>query len=362
MRKFFIEHGLRGLYGCSRNKSVLICAISVIRVPSLLIFMLLSQAIYSQPKFSEIAVKPGAFSRMGFGARGIGMGNAMSAVTEGNLVSYYNPALSVFQKGNSFQTSYSFLSLDRSLNFLNFTRKFDFYSSKDSLLENPEPRSSAGISAGIINSGVGKIDGRDNNGLQTGELSTSENQFFIGLANRFSKKFALGINAKLYYYKLYEKISSTGIGVDIGALYVVNEQFTVSLMLSDLNSKYKWDSAPVYGQDGRTTEDKFPLLKKLGIGYANKEAKIIAGLEFENSNAGTNVIRLGIEYNLYENLFLRVGVDQFDLSNKDRPAKPALGFSYFRNLGDIIIGVDYAFMIEQYSSHDRHIVGVNINF
>jgi len=199
--------------------------------------------------------------------------------------------------------------------------------------------------------------------LKTGELSTSENQFFIGVANRFSKKFSIGINAKLYYYKLYEEISATSVGLDIGALYKVNEMFNVALMVSDINSKYKWDSGPLYGTDGgATTEDKFPLLIKIGIGYSNKENRMTAGIEYENSDANANIVRLGIEYNIYESLFLRGGVDQFDLSNKDRPAKPALGFSYSSKFGDIIIGVDYAFMIEQYSPHDRHIVGVNINF
>ncbi len=328
----------------------------------ILIFIIIIQVISAQPKFSEIAVKPGAFSRMGFGARGIGMGNAMSAITTGNLVSYYNPALTVFQEGNSFQTSYSFLSLDRSLNFLNFTRKFDFYSKKDSLIENPEPRSTAGFTIGVINSGVSKIDGRDNQGLKTGDLSTSENQFFIGLANRFSKKLAIGLNVKLYYYKLYEEISTTGVGLDVGALYKVNEQFNVVLMVSDINSKYEWDTSPIYGQDGRTTEDKFPVLMKIGIGYQNSEEGIVAGIDYERSNAKTNVIRVGIEYNIYENLYLRGGVDQFDLSNQDRPAKPALGFSYFSNFGDIVIGIDYAFIVEQYSPQDRHIVGVNVNF
>jgi len=367
MIKKMIEHTClpdrQGLHRFSRIfKSVLIRVISVIRVPSLLFFLITSQIAYSQPKFSEIATKPGAFSRMGFGARGIGMGNAMSAVTSGNLVSYYNPALGVFQEGNSFQTSYSFLSLDRSLNFLNYTKKFDFYSKKDSLVENREPRSIAGFTAGIINSGVSNIDGRDNNGLQTGDLSTSENQFFIGLSNKFSKKFALGINAKIFYYKLYDEVSSGGFGIDIGALYVLNDEYTISFVISDINSKYKWDTSPIYGQDGMITEDKFPLLMKTGVGYRNKELKITAAAEFERSDAKTNVVRLGIEYNIFENLFLRGGVDQFDMSNSDKPAKPALGFSYFKNFDNIVIGVDYAFMIEQYSPQDRHIVGVNVNF
>ena len=326
------------------------------------VVILFSQILLAQPKISGLASEPGAFSRIGFGARGIGMGNAMSAVTTGNLVSYYNPALTVFQEGNSFQTSYSFLSLDRSLNFVNFTRKFDFYSKKDSLNENREPRSTAGVTLGIINAGVSNIDGRDNNGLKTGELTTSENQFFVGLANKFSKKFALGINAKVFYYRLYDKVHSSGFGLDIGALYVVNDQYTVSFVVSDINSKYKWDTSPIYGQDGTSTTDNFPVLMKAGVGYRNKELKLTASAEFERSNVKTNIVRFGIEYNIYENLFLRGGLDQFDLSNFDSPAKPALGFSYFETFDNIVIGIDYAFMIEQYSPQDRHIVGLNVNF
>jgi hypothetical protein len=325
------------------------------------ILFLFSTVIFAQQKFTEINSSVGAFSRIGFGARGIGMGNAMSAVTAGNLVSYYNPALSPFQENNSVQTGYSFLSLDRSLNFLSFTRKFDFYSAKDSTLDR-KPTSTAGISAGIINSGVSGIDGRDNNGLPTKELSTSENQFFLSVSNRFSEKLSFGIAVKFYYYKLYEEISSSGLGLDIGALYKVNNNWNVSFVISDLNSKYDWDTSPIYGQEGLSTTDKFPIRKKLGVSYNHPELKFITAIEFENSNAGTNLIRLGVEYNIYENLFLRGGLDQFNLSNTDAGIKPSLGFSYAKSFGSWVVGVDYAFMVEQYSSSDRHIIGVNFNF
>lgn len=331
-------------------------------IKSCLLIVLLGLNGIAQPKFSSISSLPGSFSRMGFGARGIGMGNAMSSVVEGNLVSYYNPALIVHQENNSFQTSYSFLSLDRSLNFLNFTKRFEFYSKKDSLIESPKPRATAGISVGIINAGVSKIDGRDNQGIKTGNLSTSENQFFIGLANRFSDKFSIGIAVKFYYYKLYEEITSSSVGFDIGALYKLNENWIVSAMISDINSKYKWDTAPVYELQGSTTEDKFPILKKAGVSYRNKNLGFIASVEFENSNAETNILRFGAEYNVIENLFLRGGIDQFNISNKDFAPKPALGFSYFKEFGSMTFGVDYAFMIEQYSPYDRHIIGLSVNF
>ncbi|MEJ5262235.1 MAG: hypothetical protein WHT45_06115 [Ignavibacterium sp.] len=336
--------------------------LSVTKNILLILFLLLSSVVsnFAQPKFSEMAVKPGAFSRMGFGPRGIGMGNGLTSLTEGNLVAYYNPAASVFQEGNSFQTGYSFLSLDRSLNFLSFTRRFEFRSSKSENLG--RPASVAGLSAGIINSGVSKIDGRDNNGLKTKELSTSENLFFLGVANKFSDKFALGLTVKLYYYKLYEQVTTTSVGLDIGALYRFNDNFNFSFVLADLNAKYKWDTSPIYGQQGLSSENEFPLLKKFGVRYYNPEYKFLIVTEFENSNAGTNIIRFGGEYNIYEGLYLRAGVDQLNLSNDDWAVKPAAGFSYLYKIDDYIVGIDYAFMIEPYSSSDRHIIGVNFNF
>lgn len=328
----------------------------------IIILSLSSIAIFAQPQFSELASRVGAFSRMGFGARGIGMGNAMSAVTTGELVSYYNPAVTVFQQNNSVHAGYSLLAVDRNLNFLSFTRHFDFYSKKDTATVNRKPRYSAGVSAGIINAGVTNIDGRDNNDLPTGELSTSENQFFLAFANRFSEKFSAGITAKFYYYKLYEKVTTTSFGIDIGAIYRINEQFTISAAIMDINSKYKWDTSPVYETDGVITQDKFPNLKKIGLSYFNKNLGLLAAIEFENSSAKTNILRGGAEYAIFENFFLRGGIDQFNLSNSDWSVRPSCGFSFYKAFGNLNVGVDYAFVIEQYSSSDRHFVGLTFNF
>lgn len=313
----------------------------------------------AQPEFTGINGMPGAFSRMGFGARGIGMGNAMSAVTSGQLVSYYNPALGSFQKGNSFQTSYSILSLDRSLNFLNFTRQFAIGKSKT---DETKPRSYVGLSVGIINAGVSNIDARDSQGIKFADLSTSENQFFVALSNRFSEKLSLGVAFKFFYYKLYEQVTSSGLGFDIGAVYSFNENLNLSLVISDLNSSYEWDTGSVYGSAGNSTKTKFPLLKKFGVSYRFSEPNIIAALEIENSNQGTNIIRGGAEYNIFENLFIRGGFDKFNLSNFDDPVRPSFGFSYFYPIDGVKIGVDYAFVMEPYSSGDQHIIGVNVNF
>jgi len=329
---------------------------------SILILLIFSGIISAQTQFSGINSRPGTFSRMGFGARGMSMGNAMSAVREGNLVSYYNPALSVFQKGNLFQIGYSILSLDRSLNFLNYTKRFKFGKKKSN--QNISAESNfAGLSIGLINSGVSNIDGRDGSGNKLGELSTSENQFFISFAKRFSGKLAFGISLKFYHYKLFEDITSSGLGLDIGALYLLNKNITVSFVLSDLNAKYKWDTSSIYGQDGNTSTDKFPLLKKIGVSYMIKNPNIIAAIEFESSNAGTNYLRGGIEYNIHTNLYLRAGLDKLNFSNFSTPVRPSLGFSYLYNHADWTLGFDYTFVYEPYSLfNDQHVLGLTFNF
>jgi hypothetical protein len=326
-----------------------------------LLFLLASLTTLAQSEVSKISSRPGAFGRMGFGARGMGMGNAMSGVIHGNISSYYNPALSPFQSGNSFQTGYSFLSLDRSLNFLSFTKNFEFGKRKDSE-GNVKPRSTAGLSIGLINAGVGKIQERDNQGNLTDELSTSENMAYLGLSTRFSDKVAIGVTIKFFYYKLYEDLTSTGVGLDIGALYLLNDNITLSFLFSDLNSKYEWDSNELYGQNGTSITERFPVRKTFGITYKLNEPNIILAAEVENSNAGTTYIRFGAEYNLYEGLFVRGGMDRLNLSNSDFPVRPSLGFSYFYNWNSVKLGVDYAFVVEPYSSSDQHIIGLTINF
>jgi hypothetical protein len=326
----------------------------------IVIFVLVS-SIQAQSQFAEISSLPGAFSRMGFGARGMGMANAMSAIKDGNLVSYYNPALVVFQEGNSFQTSYSMLSLDRHLNFLNFTKRFQF-GKKEMSDGTIVPKSIAGFSVGLINSGVSNIDGRDYDGTPTGNLSTSENQFFVAVANKFSDKFAIGIAFKFYYYKLVEDVKASGVGLDVGAIYSISDAMALSFVVTDLNSKYEWDTGNIYGSSGSISKDKFPLLKKIGISYKFDDPKIIAAVEFESSNAGTNYLRFAGEYNIFENLFLRGGLDRLNFSNFDFPVRPSFGLSYFYTINSIKFGFDYAFVFEPYSSSDQHIVGINVNF
>ncbi len=65
---------------------------------------------------------------------------------------------------------------------------------------------------------------------------------------------------------------------------------------------------------------------------------------------------------VFEQLFLRGGIDRISISNFDIPMRPSFGFSYSQFISGLKIGVDYAFVLEPYSSHDQHIIGVNVVF
>src|SRR5437870_9627008 len=105
----------------------------------LILFLISSCTAYSQ-----IGGYAGSFTRMGFGSRGISMGNAMTSVTKGDVLGYYNPALSSFQNEHLINLSYSFLSFDRTLNFVSYTKNFKL----------PKQESGgAGITISWINSG-----------------------------------------------------------------------------------------------------------------------------------------------------------------------------------------------------------------
>ncbi len=290
----------------------------------------------------------GAFSRMGYGARGMGMGNALVAVNSGDISTYYNPALASFSAKKTAAATVGILSLDRSLNFLNYTQPI---------------HPAGGFSLGLINAGVSKIDGRNSDGVHTEDYSTSENQFYLAFANRMTENLSLGVAVKMYYSKLFEEVSSSTVGFDIGGVYQVIPGLTIGASLQDINSKYNWNTSDVYGTDAKNPKDKFPLVKKIGAAYDWIEQGLIVSFEYESTSASTQIIRMGAEYTLMENISVRGGFDRWELGNDNAAGtKPSFGFTARRSFGDWTPAVTYAFIFEPFSSHDIHVITLSTTF
>ena len=302
--------------------------------------------LISTTAHAQLGGTAGAFSRLGFGARGMGMGNAQTAVTTGDLVSYYNPAAMPFSQYRHVSASYSFLTLDRSLNFLSYS----------------QPLKQAGISAGIINSGVSEIDGRDSDGEPTGPLKTGENQVFLGFSILFKPGFALGLNVKYYINHLYTDATATKIGLDLGLLVPINESLTLGATVRDLNSEYIWDTSKLYSdQRGRVT-DKFPKLYTIGAAYKLIDSLVLIALDVEASDRKTLVARVGAEVPLLPELTLRAGVDRIDLKEKGNGVRPAFGFTARKSFGAWIPALNYGFILEPFTSSGIHIISLSTVF
>jgi hypothetical protein len=311
----------------------------------IILTLILAQGLIGSDGSSSLGGLAGAPFRLGFGARGIGMGNALTAVPYDNIDSYYNPAMLPYQPLPTVLLSYGSLSLDRRLNFASYTQHL-----------NPN----AGVSVGLINAGVSNIDGRDNDGQPTETYSTSENQFYFSFGLMPDKKLSFGVTAKVLYYNLYSNVKSTTVGMDFGALYSISNEFNVGIVLQDVLSKYKWDTSKLYGENGSSYVDNFPTRKRLGISYISRELGLIASGEVEWIGTGA-YCRIGTELELFSGLQIRAGIDQIAFAS-DISAKPSVGFSVQTQVSSWNPRIDYAFVFEPYISAGMHYLTLSLSF
>ena len=299
------------------------------------------------PLQAQIGGAPGSYSRLGFGARGMGMGNAMTAVITGEINGYYNPAAIPLTETRNASGSFGLLSLNRSLNFIGYTQSLP-----------PD----AGVSAGLINAGVSNIDGRDADGEQTGPLKTSEDQVFLGFGLKFHSGFSVGLSLKILYYHLYTDFTSMTAGLDFGVIYRASDALTFGLTVKDVNSRYKWDSTPLFSDQGTSTENNFPMLFTGGVAYMLPDSIGILSADIEFSNVRTTFVRVGAEVPVIREVTLRAGIDRIDLKEKGSGVSPAFGFTISRGLNGWTPSISYVYVVEPFAPTGMHMISLGVNF
>ena len=342
--------------------------LNAFRIPLILITF----CIASVTSFAQIGSLAGGFSRLGFGARGQGMGNGISAVTTGILATYYNPALAPFQEGHLFSGNYSFLALDRKLNQISYTQNLYLrHKAANNFDNDPDLQSIVGFSAGWTNAGDATIDGRDDDGFKTQNQSVFENQFYFTVANRFNDRLSIGLSFKFYYSGFnvsftktdVNSLTSSGFGVDIGILYKLTDQINLSLVAKELVTKYRWDTGNLYGpENGKSTENPFVRLYRIGAAYSLPDSLGLIAGEFEASSEKTYLARLGAEYFLTSNLTLRAGVDKMRLNNSGIQPVPAAGFTVSQPLGSFSPSITYAILFEAVAPSSTHVLSFALLF
>ena len=298
------------------------------------------------------AQEAGAFARIGFGAQGVGAGNALVADLSGDASPYHNPALAPFATGQHLAASAAFLSFDRRLQYLQFAAPL---------------KPSAGIAAGLTHLSVSDIEGRDDSGYRTEDLSVDEYAFFLAFGTRAGERLSLGVALKFYRADYLEAFDpAVTFGLDLGLTARLTEHLSLGLSAADLLAGYEWESG-----DGATTTDRFPARLRFGAHYRLLDGKVRVGAEVEaqrtareslgggSASARRVFFRVGGAYQVAGPLTLRAGLDRL-AGGPGVALRPGAGFTVSQDVGQLPLEASYAFARETKAGGTMHLVTLRL--
>ncbi len=281
-----------------------------------------------------------AFSRMGLGARALGMGGAFVAVADDGFASSFNPAGLVQLKRPTFSASYRFMSLGRKLSYVSYQQPI---------------KGGAAVGLYWINSGVGDVETRDYEGRVTGELSNHENLVNFNFAKRIIELFSVGLNIK-YSQSNLSVLDANTVGFDLGVLFGPYQKFRIGVTADNIGMKYSWTSGKYwqeFDQVGTDTEDDFPLNFKLGASYLLLKDKLLVSAQMDKNDKQKTRLHFGGEFWGVKYLAGRLGY-------KDGSFTFGLGVNY--KVKTITLGLDYAFISSQVGTNSDNLVSMGIEF
>jgi hypothetical protein len=315
----------------------------------------------------------GASYRIGYNARGMAMGNAMSAVTSQGAFAFYNPAQAALVLDTR-QT-------DLTVGALKFDRVFQ---SSGIQLQLPP---SAGISFNLMRAGVKDIDGRTVSGYPTGLFTVNEYQLTSNFGIRLSEKLNAGVGLKFSMADYYSMLDNAfTVGVDLGALYRAGEYLNIGFSVKDLFASYSWNAQNLYNLDqARDVVNDFPTRIILGLAYQRELFTVSADFELqsysseveatgffidngvpstitttETINTSSSQVRLGGSWKAHERFTLRAGWNLPDASDMDSWGLSS-GFSIHLPFDVFSPSIDYAFVMEPYRISNMHVFSLLLN-
>ena len=126
----------------------------------------------------------------------------------------------------------------------------------------------------------------------------NENIIGLGLARNFGNKLRIGLKLDYLFFKIAEDYDNKSTATfELGIQYQINESLCLgAYVFNPINVKLK-----------SINKDKIPIIMRLGFSYfVNKDFMITSEIEenFEHDFS----YRLGLEYEIYKNIFIRSGI------------------------------------------------------
>ncbi len=292
---------------------------------------------------SQAGDNAAAFLKIPVDAEVTALGDASTAIDSRVSALFYNPAaMATLEKDFNLFASSRFGLLESTYNVLAFA-----YHSKI-----------ATFAFGWINLGIDKIPHRDSQNNYIGDMSSSQNAYFLSVAKTLLGSYSVGVSLKyvqIGFDLMDEQPVGSGLGLDLGLIYRFSNNLRFGLYLQD-NFEIKWSSE---------VSDKSPLTLKLGAVYKpsflNKNFGFHADIVQRQSFPLTTNIGMHYTFDfgqVVQNITLRAGVANVYFESRDLSptASELIGnnISYSAGLGmtflvaDLNVGFNYAFKSHSY--------------
>jgi len=296
----------------------------------ILLVAFLGKITVAAPKAGETAAD---FLLINVGAKAAGMGGAYTAVSNGANSTFWNPAGLTNIKNSEVILGYFSWYQDIKMNHVSYAHTMNEKTT---------------LAASINYLGYGHIDGRDINGVTTGEISAYDFAGGISMGYRIQPDLSLGITAKFINQHLDDLNGST-FAFDLGGRYKVGK-FNLAAVITTLGPKMQFDNV----------EENIPSSFRMGVSVSPFNENLMTAIEFEKRIHGGNVIRHGLEYVYAEQYSVRGGYNYYPESDDRSFGK---GFSVGAGYKYNQFEVDYAYTpSEHYSSEDLHRFSIIFKF
>lgn len=256
---------------------------------------------------SDGAGQAGAYLKMGVGARALGMGSAFTAVANDSTAAFWNPAGLAKLKKHEASFMHSNLTDDRDYNFFNYAH----------VLNTKDGKNSNGVLAlSHINFGIDGIPETRENPDGTPVLTDDgrnvkifsyfedkETNTFVSYGRAINDRFYAGVNLKFLKHKLFNSKADT-MGLDFGFMYDCDDKTTLGLSVRDIGETLDWDTG---------TKDDIPLTTTFGVAHKCND-KLLVSADLNKVKDMDVKFFCGVEYKIHENVDLRVGSHDSDLT------------------------------------------------
>lgn len=316
----------------------------------LIVIGALSVSLNAQKKVGFAGAK---FLLIPITVKGAGLSNAYTAMGGDPSCTFWNPSgLAEIPFPKAISMTYTHYIAENYLGGLSYVQDYMGYGKLGvfaGYLYSP------GFEEAVVDENMGPYKTGDEvtyNGLQAG----------ITYAQKFTKKFSFGINAKVVYEKYADITSAYSFALDAGSFFWTGwKSLRIAMSMQNLGPNLKpsgkYTKYTLKGEEEKEYKDyPLPIIFRLGVAMdiiSLPDFKWTISIDGAHPNDNREYFSFGTEINYRDILFLRSGYTiQIDEGG------PAFGFGLYPSHN---IGIDYAFT-DFGALPDIHRVGLSFSF